>query len=597
MIRPKSPHTTPSLIAVAIASLTLAACGGGGGGGDGGGGGGPATPQSISGTVVDGYMSAASMRCVAGSGTVASTTSAADGSFSFSLPAGQSCSSIEAFGGIDAGVTPDNASDDIPRPAALLRAPVPAGTASLSDVFVTPASTLIDALVSGGTSISDAQDLVRARLGVSNTDLLGTNPASDVSLYRANAALAQILEQVAAAISAAGGIGDDAGRRAVSDATIGALAAMLSGGTTLAQLNVAPDTLTPGSPLVALIDRATRNARASAATGSGLADVQPETLSLLAAPLVASAAQQVTQAPNLLAIVAAAGDIDERGGAAPVIGGLGNLLGEVPTAGQPQALLDAMAAAAQSAAAGTTDTASLTVGSASAVAQVPGGVSNFAKVADSVRLYGPSGSPTTVTVAQFGSSAGVAVQRNLAKVGITLDESDGATQLLTPREVPLAIDVRDASGPRVVQVLVDRVTVSQDAGGTVEASLPDGATFTVYGKTATAETTSPLVIVPSGAASPITTTAGGEIEIDIERLFSIIGGAAGAGSPLAQLAATGISNGTFDVTLVVGDLRIAHSTSSSNPAPVLGEPLTVRLQAGSQVVSGRGLKGRVVVGG
>ena len=161
--------------------------------------------------------------------------------------------------------------------------------------------------------------------------------------------------------------------------------------------------------------------------------------------------------------------------------------------------------------------------------------------------------------------------------------------------MPLAIDIRDATGTRVVQAIVDRVRVSQDAGGVVQATVPAGATATVYGKTASAETVSPLVITLSDTAKPISTAAG-EITIDIDRLFSIIGGVAASGSPLARLAADRVSGGTFVVTLVVGDLRIAHATSSADPTPMLGVPYTVQLQSGGQAVVGYGVRGRVLVG-
>jgi len=586
----------PRLLAVALASMTLAACGGGGGGGGDAGGGGATTPKSISGRVVDGYVVGATVQCMQGSTAIATTLSGANGGYAFDLPAGQSCDSIESRGGLDVGVTPTNPADDIPRPNLVLRAPVPGGAASVSNLFVTPASTLVQALVAGGRSVTEAQDLVRTRLGVSSTaDLLAADPATDLALYRINAALAQILEQVSAAIAAAGGIVDDAGFAAVSNATIQALAASLSAGTTLEQLTAAP--LAPTSPLVALIEQATSNAKANASVATQLAAVQPHTLALVSAPLVASAAQQVLGAASLQDFVDAAGDIAERGGAAPVVGSLVDVLDEVAGAGQAQAILDAMAAAAQSAAAGTTGSASITVGAASIVVEVPGGASNFLRLAgDTVSLYSPIGSPVDATLAEFGSASGVSVPQNLSKVGFTLAASADSTQLAAAREVPLAIDIRDGTGTRVVQAIVDRVLVSQGTDGVAQATVPAGATVTVYGKTASAETVSPLVITLSDTAKPISTAAG-EITVDIDRLFSIIGGVAATGSPLARLAADRVSGGTFVVTLVVGELRIAQATSGTNPTPTLGVPYTVQLQSGGQAVAGYGVRGRVVVGG
>ncbi|MCD6679514.1 MAG: hypothetical protein LT102_02495 [Burkholderiaceae bacterium] len=571
--------------------MTLVACGGGGSGD----GADTSTPKSVSGRVVDGYVAGATVQCMQAGTAIATTLSGANGVYAFDLAAGQSCEWIESRGGLDVGVTPTDPADDIPRPNLVLRAPVSAGAASLSNLFVTPASTLVQALVAGGRSVSEAHDLVRANLGVSQaTDLLATDPASDLALYRIDAARAQIIEQVSAAIAAAGAIVDDAGFAAASNATIQALAASLAAGTTLTQLEATP--LAPTSPLVALITQATSNAKADATIATRLTGVQPQTLALVSAPLVASAARQALDGASLQAVVDVAGDIAERGGAATVVGSLVDVLDEVAGAGQAQAILDAMTTAAQSAAAGTSGNATITVGATSVVVQVPGGASNFLHVGgDTVHLYGPTGGPVDATLAQFGSASGVTVPQNLSKVGLTLAASADFTQLAEAREVPLAIDIRDATGTRVVQAIVDRVRVSQDAGGVVQATVPAGATATVYGKTASAETVSPLVITLSDTAKPISTAAG-EITIDIDRLFSIIGGVAASGSPLARLAADRISGGTFVVTLVVGDLRIAHATSSADPTPTLGVPYTVQLQSGGQAVVGYGVRGRVLVG-
>jgi hypothetical protein len=150
MSRTFAVRPIPRLLAVVLASMTLAACGGGGGGGGDAGGGGTITPKSISGRVVDGYMVGATVQCMQGSTAIATTLSGANGGYAFDLPAGQSCDSIESRGGLDVGVTPTNPADDIPRPNLVLRAPVPAGAASVSNLFVTPASTLVQALVAGG---------------------------------------------------------------------------------------------------------------------------------------------------------------------------------------------------------------------------------------------------------------------------------------------------------------------------------------------------------------------------------------------------------------------------------------------------------------
>jgi len=61
------------------------------------------------------------------------------------------------------------------------------------------------------------------------------------------------------------------------------------------------------------------------------------------------------------------------------------------------------------------------------------------------------------------------------------------------------------------------------------------------------------------------------------------------------LAQNRVSDGTYDVTMALGTLRVARSTSASDPAPVLAALRAVTLRAGSQSVTGYSFKGKATV--
>src|SRR5690606_32669280 len=109
-------------IALAAVTLTLAACGGGGGSDTDpppppGPGPAPVVPQSISGTVVDGYLADATVNCRKGGTLVATTTSNASGGYAFNLASGQTCDNIDASDGINVRVPADDPSDAGAAPA------------------------------------------------------------------------------------------------------------------------------------------------------------------------------------------------------------------------------------------------------------------------------------------------------------------------------------------------------------------------------------------------------------------------------------------------------------------------------------------------
>ncbi|HLS55013.1 MAG TPA: hypothetical protein VK052_03005 [Zeimonas sp.] len=586
-------------IALAAVTLTLAACGGGGGSDTDpppppGPGPAPVVPQSISGTVVDGYLAGATVNCRKGGTLVATTTSNASGGYAFNLASGQTCDTIEASGGIDVGVTPDDPSDDVAPPHGLTRAPVPTGSAAVTGLVASPLATLVQTLIDAGSTPDAAQALVKTSLGLpAALDLLHTDPAGNAALYKANNVVAQLVHELVSALAAAGGVANATGRHALADASFDALAARLPG-LSMAALTQSPDALTPTSPLFGLVEQAAANAKADPVVATALQGVNATTFAALASPLVSSATGSVNAATDIADVVARVNQIEDRDRAAAVLGALKGLVDN--TAANPQAVLDDVAAALAAAdGSGADQPMSLTVGGETLAATVAGGMSNYALLlGDQLTLHSPSGS-TAVTLADFESPAGVTVPQELIRVSFSLEKSAANSQLsqTTPMEAPLALEVTDAT--RTFQAYIDRVSLTVDAGNKVVASLPAGARLWVYGKTATSETTSPLIVTLAGTGLQIVSTIGGTISYSFDRLFQVVDSAATAGSALDVLAANRVANGTFDVKMALGRLRTARATSPSDPTPALAALQAVTLRAGGQSVTGHGYKGKAVV--
>src|SRR5690606_36024175 len=123
------------------------------------------------------------VNCLNGDNVVASTRSDSAGKFAFNLAADQGCDTIEALGGVDVGVTPNDPSDDVVQAGGVLRSYVPTGNAVLPSLVVSPLSTLVQALVDAGSSPDAAASQVKTSLGLpAGADLSTTDPTSDVTL-------------------------------------------------------------------------------------------------------------------------------------------------------------------------------------------------------------------------------------------------------------------------------------------------------------------------------------------------------------------------------------------------------------------------------
>jgi len=589
--QPHKPATTARLVALAVATLALAGCGGGGGGG---GTPAPVLPQSISGIVVDGYIAGSTVTCLEAGATVATTTTSASGAFAFSLASGQTCDTVEAAGGIDTGLTPSDPSDDVAAPHGAMRAPVPTGSASVTGLVVSPLSTLVQSLVASGASLDDAQTKVKTALGLpASFDLLKNDPASDAVLFKATSVIGQLIERTVDALAGAGGIGSPAGLAALASSVTKALAAQLST-LTMAGLTQAPGALTPTSPLFKLLEQAAANAKADPAVAAALQTLNPTTFAALASPIVASATASMSAATSPSDVVDRANAIYDRDRAATILAMLKGLVDNATS--DAQGLLGQVAAALAAADSGGADHPfSITIGSETASAVAAAGVSNYAQLAsDEVTLYGQPGQ-VTHKLADFEAGSSVTVAKELTRIAFTLQKSPVNVQVSTTGnlETSIALQVTDAT--RTFQAIIDSVALKADSSGNVQASLLTGARLWVYGKTATSETTSPVVVALSGGGLQIVSTSAGAISFNLDRLFDAIAPSVTPGSALHTLATNRVSSGTYDVTMVIGALRVARATSPTDSTAMLANLHAVTLRAGSQSVTGHGFKGKVQV--
>lgn len=594
---PVRRRSAPALrpLMMTVAALAVAACGGGGGGSGGGGTTPPVTAQSIAGTVVDGYIAGATVTCRSGGNVIATAISDANGKFAFGLPADQGCDTIESVGGIDVGASSGAGSTATPAPSGVLRSPVPTGSRTVSSLIVSPLTTLVQELVAGGATPEQAQDRVKSALGLpAGVNVLATDPASDVALYRATSVVAQVVEQVTRALAAAGQISTQAGQEALSAAVTKALAGRLSS-LDLATLAPAPGALTPDSPLVGLLQDAASNAKGNASVAAALQGLQPASFAVIAAPLVASATQSVAAASSVADVDARNATINEQDRAAALTGSLRDALGRTASAGEAQAALAAVAAAVATAgSSGTDQPVSVTLGGQAAAGAVAGGLSNYALVVgDSVTMLGTGGT-TTATLAQFESSNGVTVPGALTSIGFMLERSAIFTQLSAGSEldVPFALEVSDAT--RHFQAIIERVGLGLDGSGRVTARIRSGVKMRVYAKSSTSETTTPIQVSLAGNGLQIISTTGGTITFRLDRLFEAIVPAAGS-SVLGNFAANGVGPGTYEVTLAMGNLRVARPIPAGSPAPQLADLATITLTGTGQSVTGQAFTGKVVV--
>ena len=551
------------LLPLAAAVSLIFGCGGGDGD--------STTPSTTtsSGTLVDGYVSGATVVCDAnGNGVLdsgeASTTTDANGDFSFSPACG---ASIFASGGtnIDTG---------LPL-VGLLKAPAGA-------TMVTPLTTLVAA---GMTT-----EQVATALGLpAGTDVTQVDPMGDVELQKATLVVQQIIQKTSETLAALAGSTD------VNAIYSGVAAAVAD---TLAT--------TPLVDSTGAIDGAVVSASVAAAVtevGATLPEVDaldPANVAAVSAAAITSQAQSIADAEDVTA-VAAAQQADTTLQENVVL--LEPLLTDAAAAGDTGALtasLETIGTLLETALTAPVGSGTITTAVADAAA---------ATTADTTAVVVPDLTPTdylsltgditvgvvTTTLADFETTGVTVPGTDFAVLnlgfyfgvnGDVVDDPDTA-DVETSKTVQVAAEIKDPAGARLMQVMVDQVVLTQ-SGSTLSAAIPVGAKAQVYAVTATGATTS---ITLNNLAANSVSINGSFASMNLGDLLS----AALSSMTVAQqdvINAAMAATGTFDAKVAINKVDVRDALSS--PANTLLDPVSVVSTGNTAInVVGLGVAGQV----
>lgn len=560
---------TLRLLPLAAAVSMIFGCGGGGDGDT------TATtpnPTTSTGTVVDGYVSGASVVCDANNNGIldageASTTTNATGDFSFSPSCG---ASIFASGGtnIDTG---------LPL-VGLLKAPAGA-------TMVTPLTTL----VASGMTIEQ----VAVALGLpAGTDVTTADPMKDVALQKATLVVQQIMQKTAETLAALAGSTDVNGiyagvAAAVADTLAASATPLIAADGTvdlaLVTTSVAAAVTVVGAtnPEVDALDPANVAAVSSAAITS-----QAQSISDAEDIVAVAAAQQAdtTLVKNivllepLLTDAAAAGATDPAALTAALadIGGLLEIALTAPVGA------DVIAKAIDVADAATSVDASAVV-----LDLTP---TNYLSLTGGITVGG-----VTTSLADFKANGVTVVGTDFAVLNVSFDfgvngsvvDDPDTVDVETSKTVQVAAEVKDPAGARLMQVMVNQVVISQ-SGSTLAAEIPVGAQAQVYAVTATGATTS---ITLNNLAANSVSISGSVASLNLGTLLS----AALSSMTVQQqdvINAAMAATGTFDAKVAINKVDVRDALSS--PAYTLLDPVSVVSTGNTAInVVGRGVAGQV----
>jgi hypothetical protein len=556
---------TLRLLPLAAAVSLIFGCGGGGGGDV------PTTTASSTGTLVDGYVSGATVVCDTNGNGVqdageASTTTNATGDFSFSPACG---ASIFASGGT-------NVDTGLPL-VGLLKAPAGA-------TMVTPLTTLV---ASGMTTAQVAE-----ALGLpAGTNVTTADPMKDVALQKATLVVQQVMQKTAETLASLAGSTD------VNGIYAGVAAAVA-------------DTLsTSGTPLVdnGVIDPALVGASVAAAvtevgaTNPEIGALDPTNVAAVSSAAITSQAQSIADAADVVAVAAAQqSDTSLQDNVAL----LEPLLTDAAAAGaNGHALTGALATigglleTALTAPVGTN-----VIGDAIAVAAAT-------TTADTSAVVVPDLTPTDYLSLTSGITVGGAITTlaDFKANGVTVPGTDFAVlnvsfafgvngsvvddpataDVETSKTVQVAAEVKDPAGARLMQVMVNQVVLTQ-AGGTLTATIPVGAQAQIYAVTASGATTS---ITLNNLAANSVSISGSTAYLNLGDLLS----AALSSMTIQQqdvINAAMAATGTFDAKVAINKVDVRDALSS--PANTLLDPVSVVSTGNTAInVVGLGVAGKV----
>jgi hypothetical protein len=574
-------------VPAAVVLAAIAACGGGSG---------PETSfVEVSGKVA---LSAARVSCGHGGAGASRALSDDRGAFRLAPAGGETCDSVQAAGGLDPGLTPEDPSARLPRPASVLRAPVLAagsGDVAGPGLVVTSISSLVQARVERGEPLGQALQAIGQALELPvSVDLLRTDPQSSVELFRLDTQIGLIVDQVRTAITVAARLTGVEQQRSVGAIVTDVLAQALPG---LGRAGLAPnpDDLSAETPLVKFIETAARAVQSDPGLGQVSMRVEPGVLALIAAPGVAEAAS-LGGAADVPSIVAWTRQIAIRDRVA------------VDTHAR-------IVVAPKSVITGAYTATPVTKTTSTSTGQGPDNTAIFLPVAgagagEELRLF--DGSTQFVSLDQFETSscaAPINLGRHFSTLNFKLGHTPNNEQLSGPRDASFAIDISDEPlTTRRFRAIVDVVRLSLDSNNLVRAQIPDRTNLIVYGKTSSAETSQALQIRLTGDALNIVSSASGEIRFDMNRLLAAIDSAVSgsystnpgsASAALQFLVDNRVSSGCYKVKLVLGNTRKAKGKKvGDKPVLQLADAHTVSLEsAGGFSLSGHGFQGFVRVTG
>jgi hypothetical protein len=590
-----------------FATTLITGCGGGGGSDPG-----PQPPPptvAVTGVAVDGYIAGATIRCLSDNGTlIASTTSGAKGEWSFSLPQGVRCDTIESVGGTDVGLGDGSTAPVALSMSTVYRARVdhidPAQLSGAT-LAVSPVTSLIAALQTQGTTLDEARSRVRTAFGIAGTvDPLKTDPiaSNDLALFKAGnvtaAAIREISNGIADALRANG---------AAQEVYVGSLAlsknlAMDEIANALGQSNALLDTNTLPQA-VQTATAATLNALKSTAGASAelkklATALPPLATSLSVSAFAIDAAESLLNSNSIKAIAAAAVSLAQTD--PKKIELIGALLAKsadidaIPAASQGK-LIDNLRQALANSNGGNVNLSIPCEGvEGCEEIAIPILLKSYLEIVDSEITLLTTGNDFPVRIDEF-SSQGVTfpVQSGagLSGVAVRIAQANDRPQLdASPRLVDLGFTlVKIGDQPLYLSALVkglglswlnDQIAVST-AGATLIAAVRFG------------EATWSVLTLPTDSAASLVSAKNGELRIDLERL-----------SDVTLVIGTFLGTGTFDLSAVIQDresdlIFATRADSSETPSAVIPTSLTVQdKQDGSAApvqLVGPGFTGRVTL--
>lgn len=553
------------LLPLAAAVSLIFGCGGGDGD--------STTPSTTtsSGTLVDGYVSGATVVCDANSNGVldageASTTTDANGDFSFSPACG---ASIFASGGtnIDTG---------LPL-VGLLKAPAGA-------TMVTPLTTLV---ASGMTT-----EQVATALGLpAGTDVTQVDPMGDVELQKATLVVQQIIQKTSETLAALAGSTD------VNAIYSGVAAAVADTLATSATPLIATDGTIDGALVTASVAASVTEV---GATNPEVDALDPANVAAVSSAAITSQAQSISDAADVTA-VAAAQQADTTLQENVVL--LEPLLTDTAAAGDTGALtasLETIGTLLETALTAPVGSGSITTAVADAAA---------ATTADTTAVVVPDLTPTdylsltgnitvggvTTTLAAFETTGVTVPGTDFAVLNVSFDfgvngdvvDDPDTVDVETSKTVQVAAEVKDPASTRLMQVMVDQVVISQ-SGSTVTAAIPAGAQAQIYAVTATGATTS---ITLNNLAANSVSISGSVASLNLGDLLN----AALSSMTVAQqdvINAAMAATGTFDAKVAINKVDVRDALSS--PANTLLDPVSVVSTGNTAInVVGLGVAGKV----